>query len=156
MKVELAYGSSGLTVDLPEERTTVVAPLHPVAAPDARAAVLEALRRPVAGRPLRDVARGGGTVAISICDGTRPQPRQVVVPAILEELDGLVRLDDIVLLVATGTHRGNTEEELRAMLGDEVLGVGSRRQPRCARRILADLDGPLRCRRAGVAEQPVG
>jgi nickel-dependent lactate racemase len=32
-----------------------------------------------------------------------------------------VRLDDIVLLVATGTHRGNTEEELRAMLGDEVL-----------------------------------
>ena len=121
MKVELAYGSSGLTVELPEERTTVVAPLHPVAAPDARAAVLDALRRPVAGRPLRDVARGGGTVAISICDGTRPQPRQVVVPAILEELDGLVRLDDIVLLVATGTHRGNTEEELRAMLGDEVL-----------------------------------
>ena len=121
MKVELAYGSTGLTVDLPEERTTVVEPLHPPAAPDERRAVLEALRRPVAGPPLREVMRGRRTVAISICDGTRPQPRQIVVPAILEELEGLVRLEDIVVLVATGTHRGNSEEELRTMLGDEVL-----------------------------------
>ena len=121
MKVELAYGSTGLTVDLPEERTTVVEPLHPRAAPDERGAVLEALRRPVAGPPLREVMRGRRTVAISICDGTRPQPRQIVVPAILEELEGLVRLEDIVVLVATGTHRGNSEEELRAMLGNEVL-----------------------------------
>jgi nickel-dependent lactate racemase len=121
VKVELAYGSTGLTVDLPEQRTTVVEPLHPRAAPDERGAVLEALRRPVAGSPLREVMRGRRTVAISVCDGTRPQPRQIVVPAILEELEGLVRLEDIVVLVATGTHRGNSEEELRAMLGDEVL-----------------------------------
>ena len=121
MKVELAYGSEGLTVDLPDERTTIVEPLHPPAVADERVAVLEALRRPVAGPALRDVVRGRRTVAISICDGTRPQPRHIVVPAILEELDGLVRLDDVVVLVATGTHRGNTEAELRAMLGDEVL-----------------------------------
>jgi len=29
VKVELAYGSEGLTVDLPDDRTTVVEPLHP-------------------------------------------------------------------------------------------------------------------------------
>jgi nickel-dependent lactate racemase len=121
VKVELAYGSDGLTVDLPGDRTTVVEPLHPKAAPDARGAVLEALRRPVAGPPLREVVRGQRTVAISICDGTRPQPRHIVVPALLEELEGLVRLEDVVVLVATGTHRGNTDDELRAMLGDEVL-----------------------------------
>jgi nickel-dependent lactate racemase len=121
VKVTLAYGSDGLTVDLPEERTTVVEPLYPLAADDERAAVLEALRRPVAGPPLREVVRGRRTVAISICDGTRPQPRQIVVPAILEELDGLVRLEDVVVLVATGTHRGNSDAELRSMLGDEVL-----------------------------------
>jgi nickel-dependent lactate racemase len=121
VKVELAYGSDGLTVDLPDERTTVVEPLHPPAAGDERAAVVAALRRPVAGPPLREVVRNRRTVAISICDGTRPQPRQIVVPAILDELDGLVRLEDVVVLVATGTHRGNTSEELRAMLGAEVL-----------------------------------
>jgi nickel-dependent lactate racemase len=121
VKVELAYGSEGLTVDLPGDRTTVVEPLHPQAAPDGRTEVLDALRRPIAGAPLREVVRGARSVAISICDGTRPQPRQIVVPAILEELEGLVRLEDVVVLVATGTHRANTHEELRAMLGDEVL-----------------------------------
>ena len=123
MRVELAYGSDGLVVDLPDDRTTVVAPLHPPAAPDGRAAVLTALREPVAGPPLRDVVRGRRTVAISICDGTRPQPREIVVPALLEELEDLVRLEDVVVLVATGTHRGNTDDELRAMLGDDVLAA---------------------------------
>ena len=121
MKVALAYGSDGLTVDLPEQRTTVVEPLYPPAVADERAAVREALRRPIAGPPLREVVRGRRTVAISICDGTRPQPREVVVPAILEELDGVVNLEDVVVLVATGTHRGNTGAELRSMLGDDVL-----------------------------------
>ena len=32
VRVELAYGSDGLTVELPDERTTVVEPLHPPAA----------------------------------------------------------------------------------------------------------------------------
>ena len=123
MRIELAYGSEGLAVDLPDDRTTVVEPLHPPAAADARAAVLEALRHPVAGPPLREVVRGRRTVAISICDGTRPQPRRIVVPALLEELEGLVRSEDVVVLVATGTHRANSEEELREMLGDEVLAA---------------------------------
>jgi lactate racemase len=121
MRVELAYGSGRLPVELPDDRTTVITPTHPQPAADPRAEVVSALRRPVAGPPLREVARRGGTVAISICDGTRAQPRHVVVPAILEELEGLVRPDDVVLLVATGTHRGNTEPELRTMLGDEVF-----------------------------------
>jgi nickel-dependent lactate racemase len=43
--------------------------------------------------------------------------------AIFAELDGRVRSSDIIVLVATGTHRGNTQEELRAMLGDELLNA---------------------------------
>jgi nickel-dependent lactate racemase len=120
MLVELAYGSGSLPVELPEERTTVVAPAHPPPAPDEAAAVREALRRPVAGPPLRELVRPGQSVAISVCDGTRPQPRRVVLPALLDELDGLVPIDDVTILVATGTHRGNTGDELRAMLGDDV------------------------------------
>ncbi len=63
----------------------------------------------------------GATVAIAVCDGTRPQPRQIVVPAILEELQTATPLENVVVLVATGTHRGNTEPELRDMLGDAVV-----------------------------------
>ena len=120
MKVELAYGSGRLPVELPGDRTTVITPSHPQPAADPHAAVVEALRRPVAGPPLRDVVRRGGRVAISICDGTRAQPREIVLPAILDELDGRVAIDGVLLLVATGTHRANTEAELRAMVGDDV------------------------------------
>ena len=118
--VRLAYGEAGLSVDLPADRTTVVEPVYAPGAPDQREVLRTALRRPVAGPPLRELARPGQRVAISMCDGTRAQPRHLMIPAVLEELDGIVDLDDVVIIVATGTHRGNTESEIRTMLGDEV------------------------------------
>jgi nickel-dependent lactate racemase len=124
VNVELQYGEEGLLVEgLPDGRTTVVEPSHLPHAPDEYAAVKGALREPVSGAPLRELVRAGQTVAISVCDGTRPQPREVVVPAILDELESIVRLEDVVVLVATGTHRGNTDGELRAMLGDDVVNT---------------------------------
>jgi nickel-dependent lactate racemase len=121
VRVRLAYGTSGLDIDVDPRVTTVVAPAYQQAAPDPRAALRAALREPEAGPPLRERVRPGQTVAISACDGTRPQPRHLMIPAILAELDGIVRLEDIVILVATGTHRGNDAGELRAMFGDAVV-----------------------------------
>lgn len=122
MSVELAYGRSGHTVDLPAERTTVVAPNHLPAAGDLPATLRAALAHPVAGPPLRERVRSGQKVAVSLCDSTRPQPREAMIRALLAELDGIITPDDLTLLVATGTHRGNTDAELRAMLGDDLVG----------------------------------
>jgi nickel-dependent lactate racemase len=99
----------------------VIEPLRHPGAADERAELRAALDAPVAGPRLRDLVRPGDTVAIAICDGTRAQPRELMIPALLEELDGAVSSDDVVLLVATGTHRGNTDDELRAMLGAELF-----------------------------------
>jgi lactate racemase len=115
VRVRLAYGEDGMEVDLPRDRTTVVEPTFARAAEDERAMLRRALREPVAGPPLRELVSPGQSVAIAICDGTRAQPRHLMVPAVLEELDGVVDLDDVVILVATGT-----DAELRAMLGDDV------------------------------------
>ncbi|MEU1542741.1 nickel-dependent lactate racemase [Actinacidiphila glaucinigra] len=121
MKVRLAYGRSGLDIEVDPRRTTVVEPVHHAAAADQWAVLRAALRDPVAGPPLRERVRPGQTVAISACDGTRPQPRHLMIPAVLDELDGVVRREDVVILVATGTHRGNDESELRAMFGDDIV-----------------------------------
>jgi nickel-dependent lactate racemase len=121
VNVRLAYGNGALDVELPASRTTVVRPTDHPGAPDEPAALRAALRAPVAGPPLREIVRPGQTVAISICDGTRAQPRRVMIPAVLAELDGIVDPDDIVILIATGTHRGNTDAEIRTMLGDEIV-----------------------------------
>ncbi|WP_406692058.1 nickel-dependent lactate racemase [Saccharopolyspora sp. ID03-671] len=121
VSVDLAYGRTGLTVELPDERTTVVAPAHPPAAPDVEVALRGALAEPVAGPPLRERVRPGQRIAVSLCDATRPQPREAMVRALLAELEGIATREDFTLLVATGTHRGNTDAELRAMLGDELV-----------------------------------
>jgi nickel-dependent lactate racemase len=121
MLIDLAYGTDGRTIELPDARTTVIRPTPRPAVDDEPAALRAALRRPVAGPPLRERVRRGQSVAISACDGTRPQPRELMIPAVLDELAGLVDLDDVVILVATGTHRGNTGTELRAMFGDQVI-----------------------------------
>ncbi len=119
--VRLAYGDAGLDLSIDPAVTTVVTPVHHPVTEPADALLRRALRDPVAGPPLRERVRPGQRVAISACDGTRPQPRELMIPAILDELDGIVRLEDVVILVATGTHRGNSEAELRAMFGDEVV-----------------------------------
>ena len=122
MNVRLAYGQTGLDVELPASATTVVEPTHargraPTSAP-------RCARRSTRRSPARRCASSRAParrVAISMCDGTRAQPRDLMIPAVLDELAGIVADADVVILVATGTHRGNTDEELRAMLGDEVF-----------------------------------
>ena len=123
MRVRLAYGRSGLDLDVPRERTTVIEPVQAPALADPDAALTAALRRPVGGPALRALAAPGQTAAISVCDVTRAQPRREMVAAVLRELDGVVRPEDVTILIATGTHRANTPAELRAMLGDEILGA---------------------------------
>ena len=119
MNVRLAYGTQGLEVELPDDRTTVVEPTYHAGADDERAVLIEALRNPVAGPALSELARPGMKVAISMCDGTRAQPRDKMIPAVLDELD--LPDGDLTILVATGTHRGNTRDEIEAMLGTDVV-----------------------------------
>jgi nickel-dependent lactate racemase len=119
--VTLAYGQTGASLAVPA-RATVVTPRHRQAVYDEVAAIRTAIARPVSGRPLRKLVPRGATVAISVCDVTRAQPRKPMLAAIAEALDGLVRDEDVVVLIATGTHARSTVEQRREMLGDEILG----------------------------------
>jgi nickel-dependent lactate racemase len=121
MQVHLAYGRHGLDVELPDARTDVVVPHYPAPLADPLDALRGALQAPVGCAPLRDLVQPGQRLAVSVCDGTRAQPRELMLRALLDQLDGILAPEDVTVLVATGTHRGNTEPELRAMLGDEVV-----------------------------------
>jgi nickel-dependent lactate racemase len=90
------------------------------AVPDPRATLLQAIRSPLECAPLRDQVRAGQKIAISVCDITRAQPRIEMLQALFEELPQ-VRPDDVTILIATGTHRGNSDQELERMLGREIL-----------------------------------
>lgn len=121
MRIKLAYGKEGLWVDLPDERVTVVEPKFVPGLPDETAALRDALRKPIASPPLRELVKPGGSVVVVFPDLTRPMPNDRVLPVLLAELEdaGIIR-QDITLLNALGTHRLNTGEELAGMLGHRV------------------------------------
>jgi nickel-dependent lactate racemase len=120
MKVRLDYGSEGLEVDLPDGRTTVIEPAYPPGLSDPESALKRALSEPIGSPRLADLAGAGKRVAISVCDGTRAQPRELMLRALFDAMPE-VPPADVVILVATGTHRANTAEELQRMLGSEIV-----------------------------------
>ncbi|HTD79323.1 MAG TPA: nickel-dependent lactate racemase [Chloroflexota bacterium] len=120
--VELAYGRTGLVVDLPvEAEADTIEPQYLPGLTDEAATLGQALRQPIAGPPLRDVVPRGAMVGISVCDVTRPFPARRVLPVLLEELDYLDPAA-ITIFVATGTHRRCSDAELLQMFGPELLG----------------------------------
>ena len=120
MQIELAYGRTGLMVDLPDEQTTVVEPKHLPGLPDVKSALINALRNPIDSLPLRQLVSPKQSVAISVCDITRPMPSSTVLPVLLEELRHVPK-DQVFILIATGTHRANTDDELQEMLGADIV-----------------------------------
>jgi lactate racemase len=120
MRVKLDYGTDGLCVDVPDERVTVITPAFRPAVEDPHAALLDAIRAPHGRPPLREIVRRGQTIAISVCDITRAQPRRATLRALFDEMPD-VRDEDVTILIATGTHRVNTPSELEAMLGADVV-----------------------------------
>src|ERR671939_964608 len=116
MQVTLAYGRTGLAVELPDDHTDVVEPRDVPGLPNALAAITAALRAPLGTPALRALVGPDDNVVIVVNDGTRPMPSARVLPSLLAEL-GHVPRERITLLVATGTHRANTPAELDEMLG---------------------------------------
>lgn len=120
MRVKLAYGRAGMNVNMPDNRTQIIEPLFMPAIPDEGASIEHALRHSIRSRPLRDVISPSDTVAVVFCDVTRPMPNALVMPILLEHLSHVPR-EKVVLICATGTHRGTTRDELEHMLGPDIV-----------------------------------
>jgi len=122
MRIKLAYGKHGLWIDLSDAwDVSVVEPTYVPGLPDPAAAVSEGLRAPIGPqRPLAEVASPRDRVGIVFSDITRATPHHLILPAVLGEL-AHVPPGNITLFCATGTHRANTDAELRDMLGDGLV-----------------------------------
>lgn len=120
MIVKLAYGQGHLPVEFPDGRTTVIQPAHTPGLPDEQAAVQAALAAPTGTRPLREIVRPSDRICIVFTDITRATPNDRLIPWLLEHLAYLPR-ENITLLNSTGTHRPNTDAELRRLLSPAVV-----------------------------------
>ena len=121
-KFRVPYGDTHLEFALPPGlRATVAEPRPAAPLDDPARAVADALAHPVASPPLRELAGRGQRVCIVFTDSTRACPDNLLVPAMLGELEQAgIQDDDITLLCATGLHRPSTSEEKAAKLGARI------------------------------------
>ncbi len=87
-------------------------------------AVEEALSRPIGTPRLKELVKPGQTVALVVTDITRQLSEEIILPLLLRELGaGGIKKQDVTAVVATGTHRPNTPEELNGKFGDVVKEI---------------------------------
>jgi len=128
MNIPLKYGRGEIEFSIPDRN--VLGVLEPSSAlppiDDLGEAVKGVLSTPTAGPSLEELIRDKNprSVAIIVNDMTRSTPSDQVLPPILKELDRLgVPASSVTIVIATGTHRVMTDEEVEKLLGREIVSA---------------------------------
>lgn len=128
------YGDGSITIPLQEtERDLILSraaslgylgdeeaatPAAPQRRADGIGLIREALAAPIGSPALGELARGRCSAVVLISDMTRLCPSHLLLPPILDALnEGGIPDDRIRVIVALGTHRAQTDEELRRLTG---------------------------------------
>jgi nickel-dependent lactate racemase len=116
MEVTLAYGRTGLAVEVPDD-AVVVRPTSLPGLPDEAAAIRAEVEPWLSSRPTR--AR---RAVVVFPDITRPMPNRTVLPPLLSCLASAgLGPDEVSLLCGTGTHRAARPEELAELVGPDIV-----------------------------------
>ena len=122
MKIRLAYGKNGIEIDVPDNlNIDIIEPRFKKGLSAPETAIRKALQSPIGAKPLKELAKPTDRIGIIFNDITRPTPNQLILPAILSELE-YVPQKNIIFFNAVGTHRKNTRDELENMIGKDILG----------------------------------
>src|SRR3984893_10713507 len=122
MQVHLAFGKTGISVNLPpgfRYRVLETRTAEPLADPEN--SIGSALDHPIGSPPLAELARGKRTESISVCDITRTAPNRTTLPLVRRRLEQAgINRQYITSLIATGLHRAATKSEIQQICGPEI------------------------------------
>ncbi len=121
--IKLPYGKTGISLELPVGTYSILQSRIEELRSDKSGIeiVREAMRNPWGGKTLKELAEGKKNATIILSDHTRPVPSKDIIPLMLQEMRHGNPNIEITLLVATGSHRGTTVEELTEKLGEDIV-----------------------------------
>ncbi|MFX1329271.1 MAG: nickel-dependent lactate racemase [Promethearchaeota archaeon] len=120
------YGKEGIDVKLdPEWNVTILKPSLQKSFDNPIEKIKESIKNPIQYPPLKEILKNKEKVR-SVCivasDVTRPVPSNLILKALLDELDDYgINDDQIMILIATALHRPSREEELERFLGKDII-----------------------------------
>src|ERR1035441_3704161 len=123
-QIALPYGAHSRTIAVPEENLAwVEGPKNAPPVADLGEAVRSAIRNPIGSPPLSELVVGhGNRPFFLVTDSTPGTPQALILPILLDELNAAGVADsDISIVVALGTHRRMSRDELIARVGDAVF-----------------------------------
>lgn len=122
MKFELGFGKCVTEVNVEENNFLYeLKPNQVKPELTGKEEVKRALAEPFGTKKLKDIVKHGEKVVIITSDITRPMPSKLVIPQILAELfEASVEISDIKIVFGLGSHRKQTEEEKKYLVGDTI------------------------------------
>jgi lactate racemase len=121
--VTLPYGTQSIEIRIPEKNLVgVYSPRDVAPVADVPAEIRRALASPIGSIPLREQLRGRKNAVLIADDNTRLTPTEILIPILLDECNAAGIPDSaICVIIALGTHRFMTDDEIREKFGDETL-----------------------------------
>ena len=122
-QIVIPYGQSSIEFSLPEKNLIgVFSPKNIPGAAHVTQEIIRALSQPIGTKILRELAAGAKKVVLVADDNTRLTPTDKIIPALLAELNAArIKDEQITVIIALGTHRPMTENEILVKFGEEVV-----------------------------------
>ena len=119
MKIKMDYGKEGVFFDIPDN-SDILLPNHKKRLSNPKDQIINSVENPINSIPLRSLYKKGMKVGVSVCDHTRAQPRNEIILSLLKIFEG-IKKNDLLIFIATGSHRATTEEEIKEIFDAEVI-----------------------------------
>jgi lactate racemase len=130
------FGSSVLELDIPKKNLVFNLKANEVACPsDEVEGIRNSIHNPIGCKRLKNIVSKNDKVVILSDDRTRLTPQKLIIPIVLEELyEAGIKNDQIKIVIAYGTHRAMTREEIEERFGSELMSAVEIRGHDCLNR----------------------
>lgn len=128
LRVDLPYGNTFQSLELPQGNAACLVQASPGPQPTSDTSVIaQALDHPIGVGSLSEALAGAKTVAVVVDDLDRPTPIHKVFPPLLQRLRQLgFDAKSIRVVMAVGTHKEPTWQDVERKVGPEALSLGLR------------------------------
>ena len=118
------YGTGELTLKIPKQNYIgTLLPTYHSGVENEEAEIVRALKHPIGTETLNEIIKkkNGTKTVVVVNDGTRPTVTYKMLPPLMKELEVCgIPDEDILILIATGTHRAVHEDEFEGLFGKGI------------------------------------
>lgn len=122
-KISLKYGNKEINANIPEKNIIFDGAMNYISpVKEFEKTLLNKLDNPIGCEKLKDMVKSDDKVLILIEDNTRDTPVNRILPVLIDYLSGAdIKLENIEILTAPGTHRIMTDDEVVEKVGEEIV-----------------------------------